>query len=67
MLLTSSFSIQFLWLLDLFSELIINCLVYIDKTGLICLMFSKAEKIRAFIAFIAFVAFVAFVVSVVRL
>jgi uncharacterized membrane protein len=38
----------------------ISCLVYTDKTGLVCLVFSKVEKIRAFVAFAALVAFVAF-------
>jgi hypothetical protein len=39
----------------------ISCLACIDKTGLVCLMFSRAEKIGAFVAFVAFAALVALV------
>jgi hypothetical protein len=62
MLLTSFSSVWFLWLLDLFLRLIMSCLVYTGRTGLVCLVFSRAEKIRALIAF--FVALVALVAPV---
>jgi hypothetical protein len=39
----------------------INCLVYTDKTGLVCLVFPRAGKIRALVAIVALVALVAFV------
>jgi hypothetical protein len=38
-----------------------SCLVYTDRTGLVCLVFSKAGKIRALVAITALVALVAFV------
>jgi hypothetical protein len=38
-----------------------SCLVYTDKTGLVCLMFFRTKKIRAFVAFVAFTALVALI------
>jgi hypothetical protein len=61
MSLTSSSLVWFLWLLDLFLRLIMNCLVYTDKTGLVCLVFPRAGKIRVLIAITALVALIAFV------
>jgi hypothetical protein len=38
-----------------------SCLVYTDKTGLVCLVFLRAGKIGALVAITALVALVAFV------
>jgi hypothetical protein len=39
----------------------INCLAYTGETGLMCLVFPRAGKIRALVAIAALVALVAFV------
>jgi hypothetical protein len=39
----------------------ISCLVCTGETGLVCLVFSRAGKIRAFVAFVALTALAALV------
>jgi hypothetical protein len=64
MSLTSSSPVWFLWLSDLFPGLMINCLVCTGRTGLVCLVFPSAGKIRALVAITALAALVAFVAFV---